>query len=321
MIDDDDEYGPAPEDTVVQRPELDHTIFYSKSEDAWMGKDEHGQFRLQAGAREPPSEHLEDYDYEPCGATLKHSYERYGEKRYCEALAVSNFHKNGKDMSDNYEYPQHCRRHQGHGAIMEQHEESVKHMAFVESYENLFDYFSAHEKFVAVETFSSLLDESKYDFEPEDEPLVVEADDTDVFDPETVELTFPVPQEHVARAKALWFATLEYIRIENVFEEQFRVAAEETGPDGEDLTVGEKSTVVTVTDDGRVIEEKGEHHLNLPLSRIQKDYESHLDFGGVEHTADEESDDDDARTWVLKAEEPTEGASTGDNPADKFDAD
>lgn len=318
---DDDEYGPNPEDTVIQRPELEHTIFYSEADDKWYGKDEHGQFHLHAGSRTPPSENDKEYDYEPCGATLKFSYERYGEKRYCEGLAVSNFHKNGKDMSDDYEYPGLCRRHQGQGNIMDLNEDNVKHMAFVESYENLFDYLTAHEKFVAVETFKSLLEDSKYDFETESEPLAVQTDDSDVFDPETVELSFPVPSAHVARAKALWFATLEYIRIENIFEEQFRVATEETGPEGEDLTVGEKSTVVTVTEEGRVIEEKDEHHLNLPLSRIQKDYERHLDFGGVEHSGEEDVGDDEARTWVLKAEEPSEKPDMDDNPSDKFDAD
>lgn len=297
MSDDDEaeneypDYSPD-EDEIVDVPSVDYIVFYSEGD--WYAEDEHGQFRLQAGHRVPPEE--KDLDYEPCGALLKHSYERYGEKRYCGKLADTNF-TNVTDDSTGY-----CKIHQNHAALDEQHMKNAKHLAFVESREDIFDYLSPHERVLAVETFKSLLNESKYDYESETNDLTIETDEDTVFNGQTVEMKFPVPTEKTARAKALWFAALDYVRMENILEEQFRVAAEETGPDGEPLTVGEKSKVVTVTDEEQVIEDTDEHHLNLPLSRIQKDYERHLEVGGVEHDGTEDASQEEAREWVLTVE-------------------
>lgn len=310
-----DKYAPD-EDQIVDVPTVDFRIYYSDGE--WFGDDEHGQFRLRTGSSKDPTEHEDEYDYEPCGAILRHSYERYGQRRYCEAMAVSNF---GNGTPENYEHPEYCRSHQNFGELMDQHERNAKHLAFVESYDNIFDYLSAHEQVFAVETFKSLLSESKYDFETDGEVIEGDATDSDLFDGDTFELTFPVPTEKVARAKALWFASLDYVRMENILEEQFRVAAEETGPDGEQLTVGERTTIVSVSDDGRVIEDKDEHHLNLPLSRIQKDYERHLEVGGVEHDGGDETSDEEARTWILKKEGDDDGKRGDSGPSFEPDPD
>lgn len=293
---DPEDYAPD-EEQIVDVPSVDYTVFYSN--ETWFGQDEHGQFQLRAGSSTDPKEKRDEYNYEPCGAVLRHSYERYGERKYCEAMAVENF---GNNAPDNYKYPERCRRHQNYGELMDQQERNAKHLAFVESYSNIFDYLSAHEQIFAVETFKSLLSESKYDFETDENELTVDGTESDLFETDELTIEFPVPSEQVARAKALWFASLDYVRMENILEEQFRTAAEEEGPDGEPLTVGERTTVVSVTDEGRVIEDKDEHHLNLPLSRIQKDYERHLEVGGVEHDGGEETSDEEARTWILKKE-------------------
>lgn len=292
---DTEKYAPD-EDEIVEVPSADYTIFYSDGE--WFGLDDRGQFRLMQGAREHPENNSDDYNYDPCGAVLDCSYERYGEKRYCEAMAVGNF-----DTDKEYENDNLCKKHQGRNELMEQQEKNAKHLAFVKSYENIFQYLSAHKQLFAVETFKSLAEESKYEFEPETEYLEGDSSDSDLFGGDTFQMEFPVPTEHVSRAKALWFAALDYVRIENILEEQFRVAAEETGPDGEPLTVGERTTIVTVTENGQEIEDKDEHHLNLPLSRIQKDYERHLEVGGVSHDGEDEVSSGEAREWIVSVED------------------
>lgn len=305
------DYDYAPDDEqIVDVPSVDYTVFYSEGD--WYGRDEHGQFQLQAGSREDPNEHPEDYEhYEPCGAVLKYTYDRYGERRYCTGMAVSNF---AADKS--YEYPGYCKRHQGQGYMKDQRHKQAKHLAFVESYDNMFQYFDAHEQVLAAETFKSLLEESKYDYETETHTLSCDATDTDLFDGDEFTIELPIPTSKKARAKSLWYASLDYVRMDNILEEQFRVAAEETGPDGKALTVGERSTIVTVTDEGREVEERDEHHLNLPLSRIQKDYERHLEVGGVDSDASEDVGEDEARTWILRKSGSDDTDESGDTDMD-----
>ncbi len=292
---------------------------YQDEDGEWFGKDEHGTFNLDAGSVTPPDP--DDYSYEPCGAVLSHSYSRYGERRYCEGMAASNF---DEDVHDR-EYQDFCTNHQARGAIMDSVKERSKHLAFASSFETMFEYLDAHKKVLAIEMFRSLLDESRYDFEPEEtsKRFPVE-DDNDLF-PHVDEVTieFPVPSEHTVRAKSLYFAALNYVQMENIMEEQFRVAAEETGPDGEQLAVGERTKVVSVTDEGRVVEDRDEHHLNLPLSRIQKDYERHLKVGGVEVGEEEEVSEGEARQWVFTVEQeqddPAPEATSGENPMTELD--
>ena len=284
------------EDQIVDVPSVDYTVFYSDG--TWFGEDDYGQFRLQAGHSTDPTE--KDLDYDVCGAVLKHSYERYGEKRYCGKMADTQF-SNVTDDTTGY-----CSHHQNRVNLEKGHMENAKHLAFVESREDIFEYLSPHEQILAIETFRSLLDESKYGYESDTNTLTIETEQDTAFEGQDVEIDFPVPTEKTARGKALWFAALDYVRMENILEEQFRVAFEETGPDGEQLTVGETTKIVNVNDDtGEVTEDTDEHHLNLPLSRIQKDYERHLEVGGVEHDGTEEASEQEAREWVVTVEGDT----------------
>lgn len=208
---------------------------------------------------------------------------------------------------------------------MDSVKERSTHLAFASSFETLFEYLDTHKKILAIEMFNSLIQESTYEYEPEyiEKEFDVTEETSILPDVETIEMDFPVPTEHKVRAKSLWFAALNYVQMENIMEEQFRVAAKETGPDGEPLSVGERTKVVSVTDEGRVIEDKDEHHLNLPLSRIQKDYERHLDVGGVEVGEEDETTEAEAREWVLsvedRAKEPAPEATSGGNPMAELD--
>lgn len=303
----------APTEGFPDEFDVDYRVFEYDGE--WFGQDDHGQFQLDAGSSEPPDS--DDYNYEPCGAVLRHSYDRFGERRYCTAMAVSNF----PDDKHDREYDDYCRNHQSRGSFMDYvKEEQSQHLAFAGSFETLFEYLDSHKKILAVEMFSSLLEESKWEYDPEYIFKEIDVSDSALFgDEETASVDFPVPTERKARAKSLYFAALNYVQMENIMEEQFRVAANETGPEGEDLAMGERTKVVSVTDEGNVIEDKDEHHLNLPLSRIQKDYERHLKVGGVEVGGDSaEVSDDEARQWVFQVEseqtEPSPEATSADNP-------
>lgn len=183
-------------------------------------------------------------------------------------------------------------------------EEQAQHLAFAQSFETLFDYLDAHKKVLAVKMFESLMVESDYDYELTRVEKEFDVSDNELFEgAEVAVIEFPVPTEREVRAKSLWFASLNYVQMESIMEEQFRVAAEEEGPDGEPLAMGERTTIVTVTDEGRTIEDKEEHHLNLPLSRIQKDYERHLEVGGVTTDTDDKVSDGEARQWIMAVEQ------------------
>jgi len=293
-----EEYRPD-DATVYEHEQLDYKIFERDGE--WWGEDEHGQFRLEAGTSEPPDE--DDYDYQPCGAVLTYTFERYGERRYCEALAADNFPMHDK------EFGQFCKNHQARGKLMEQQRQNARHLAFVKSYENVFEYLSTHKKLIAIEMFESFLEESIYDYDYEKEPIEVAVGDSGLFEGDTAVIDIPVPSNKAAAAKALWFASLDYVRMENIQASQFEYAAEN------DMAVGEREKVISVTEDGRPITDEDEHHLNLPLSRIQSDYEKHLDVGGVEVGASEDDDDDamDERQWVMNVKPDAHGGTSDTN--------
>lgn len=290
--------------------EPDATLFWRGGE--WWGRDDHGEFRTQGGRPDPPPW---DYDRERCGAVMKFTFERYGEVRYCTGLAASVFEDCwGYDR----EYGRFCKHHQQRGSLMEEAEKRFKTGAFAQSYETIFQYLPPHKQVIAIELFKSLMEESIYDFEPE--AVTRDVDSSAWPDaPDEVEVTFPVPTQHRARGEALWFAALDFVRMQNIHEEQFKVAATE------DLAVGEKE-FEKETESGHVIEIKDEHHLNLPLSRIQKDYEHHIDFGGV--TVDEAGDDEpmERQVWVsevkpksAKPEAKTDGPESGFTPREDGD--
>lgn len=275
-------------------------------------EDEWGEYRLDAGSTEPVSE--EEVGYEPCNAVLKFTYSRYGEKRYCTGMSVGNF---GDDA--NYEFPQFCKHHQSRHFLKEQQAENFEHGAYVRAYADLFDYLPPHKQVMAVDLYKSLLSESVYDFDPE--PVVRHIDTTETFGKgSTVHVDVPVATEHRVRASALYFAALDFIKIQNITEEQFRVAFEETGPRGESLTVGE-DRFERETESGETVEIKDEHHLNLPLSRIQKDYERHMKFGGVplEGEADDLTISGGGGDWVLEIEEPEPETAADDTPLDEIE--
>lgn len=283
--------------------DMDVGIELFKRDGVWYGRDKHGEFRMDRGTTQPPDP--DDYDYIPCGAVVKFTFERYGEKRYCEGMAAKNFGNSERP------YPEFCKHHQVRGALMEHVEDSFKTGAFAKSYETIFQFLPPHKQVIAVEVFEDLMDESKYNYEPDIIPRTIDTEEWPEA-PDEIEVAFPVPTKHRARGQALWFASLDFVRMQNIHEEQFRVAFED------DVAVGEKE-FEKETESGYVIEIKDEHHLNLPLSRIQKDYESHLKFGGVD--TDDESEGADMRktVWVSEVSpKSAEPEAKSDGPESGF---
>lgn len=263
--------------------------------------DEHGEYKPDAGSPYPLTE--EEAGYIPCNAVLRHTWERYGERRYCTALAVENFTKHGVDTD--YEHPEFCRHHQSRYEIMKKHEDRLKTGAHAKSHEHLFQHLPPHKQVLANDLFKSLLSESTYDFDAETVELEVDVSRSDFAGPEvdTLVLDHPVPQDHKIRATALWFAALDFMSMESIREERFRVAAEEDH-EGRSLAIGETTTYIS-SDDG-FKEVADEHHLNLEMSRLTRNYKEHMKFGGVPFDAEDDVTSVGAREWVavIEPDEP-----------------
>lgn len=266
-----------------------------------MGKtkvDEHGEYDPDAGSPHPIDP--DDVAYEPCNAVLKYTFERYGERRYCSGMAVSNFTKHG--VETDYEHPEYCKHHQSRAALMKASADRFKTGAHAKSHGNVFRHIEPHKQIVANDLYRSLMEESSYDFEAETKKLEIDVGDVDFApDYDTLVMDHGIATQHEKRAKALWFAALDFVVMENIREEQFRIAAEEEH-EGRSLVVGESLTYVA--SDEEVREDTTEHHLNIELDRIRRNYKEHLKFGGVQVDGETDSTVGADREWVAVLESP-----------------
>jgi hypothetical protein len=252
--------------------------------------DDYGEYDVDAGSTHP----VDPDHYIPCNAVLRHTWSRYDERRYCTAMAVENFKPE--------EGSQFCRQHKGRENLMELHEDNFKTGATVQNKDRIFKLMEVPKKVLANDMYRSLLGESKYDFETEMTELNIDIEDTDVGgEADTLIVDHPVPTEKRVRAKALWFAALDFMVMENIREEQFKTAIDEN------VAVGERMKTITVTEQGREIEDVDEHHLNLALSRIQSDYSDHVAFGGVTIEGEEQSSTMSEREWVIEVHNDDDG--------------
>lgn len=261
-----------------------------------MPKDEYGTYKEDAGSPHPLDP--EEENYIPCNAVLRHTWDRYGERRYCAGLAIENFSSEG--VETDYEHDGFCKHHQSRAELMEHRKEQMKTGAYAKSHESVFQHLEPHKQLLANDLFRSLLEESKYsnEWDIEETEMILDVSTADFMpDADSLAIEHPVPQEKRVRAQALWFASLDFMMMQDIRTEQFRVSAEEEY-EGRDLAVGERTTYVASDDEVKEVVE--EHHLNLPLSRIQKDYERHLSFGGVETEENQDTADVGQREWVLE---------------------
>lgn len=254
------------------------------SDGRWWGRDEHGEFPLLAGSPHPVEKgdrnvfKDKEIKYYPCNRVLKFTFERYGERRWCTGLS------NNEDDT--------CKHHKHRLAMEEQQRKNFKTGAFTKSYDDIFEYLPPHKKVLANEIFRSLIEESVYDFSESFEEREVDTTEWLEIDGDSVTIMHPVPQQHEARCMALWFASLDFVVMQNIRMEQFKVAATEG------TAVGEKE-FEQEAESGQVYTIIDEHHLNLTLSRVQKDYKEHMKFGGVPSEIEADKSDSTAREWVV----------------------
>ncbi|UBF23155.1 hypothetical protein M1M34_gp004 [Haloarcula tailed virus 2] len=262
-----------------------------------MPSDKYGDYDADAGSVEP----MEDR----CQAVLVHTFERYGEKRYCTRLPESCFIDDGSDF---------CKTHKSREKLMDQQKENFKTGAFVKSYTSLFGYLDPHKRIVVIELFGELLQDSMYDFEVEYITESIDLSNVDWADTDSVNVNFPLPTQNRQRAKYLWVAALEGIKMEaieyKIFEDAFSAA---------EYGLAEREITVTANEFGQVTD-AGEHHLNLPLSRVIKDHKDLMKLGGVNPDIMGENDEGEVvmREWVLDVEpdDKPEPESASSNSAD-----
>lgn len=202
---------------------------------------------------------------------------------------------------------------------MKQQKENFKTGAFVQSYTSLFGYLEPHKRIVVVTTFRELMDQSMYDFDYDDVQESIDLSNVDWTDLETATVEFPLPTENRQRAKYLWVAALEAVKMEaieyQIFEDAFNAA---------NHGVAEREITVGATEYGEITD-SGEHHLNLPLSRVIKDHKDLMKLGGVNPDIVGENEDGEVvmREWVLdvgpeeKETEPESASSSADDMFNK----
>lgn len=269
-------------------------VWYDESDDVWYGADAHGEFRLDRGATEPKTS--EELGYKPCNCIVKFTYDRYDEKRYCTGLAVSS-----KGT---------CKHHKNraHEKFLNGGRNLMKTGAQAQSHKNVFKYMEPYQKVTANDIYKSLIELSAYDFDCDIYELEVSCTDSDIFEGDHMILEHPIPTQKKVKCKALWYAALDFMTMELMRKERFRTAFEQTNDPSvgtDKVTVGERWTVVASGEQGAV-KDKEEHHLNLPLSRMQKDYKQELTFGGVEMEKETEGGDVSERDWHVEIVNETE---------------
>jgi len=243
--------------------------------DAPILEDDRGEYPLDRGSTEPTEG--------KCNAVLRYTWSRFGERRYCQMPEGWR-----TERTDEF-----CRWHSERKDLRDHRmKEDLIHGAYVESYKRLLNVMPLHKQITAITLFKSLREESVEDFEGDSYTITVNTEGVDWYDEDDAEIEIPVAkQSKRTREKALLKAALEFVKMESIDEQIFADAYD----DEEGVGLGEKEFVIDVVkdDDGEVIKEitgEDEHHLNLPVSRMLKDFKDCLAFGGVSMESDDEGE-------------------------------
>jgi len=252
-----------------------------------------------------------------CNAPLSNWQERYGEPRYCMQLPEETFIDDGS---------QFCKMHKSREDLMERASELFTHGVYAKTIKHVFERLEPWQKLTALGWYDSYVRESTFDFEAELQEVQIDFADFDGELPlelvvrldgdEQLSIAMPVPTEHEPRCFALFRAALMDLKTG---------LAERAVFDTDDGTaVMEKSETLDVIEDedGNVVDTidiEDEHHLNVPISRIDGDKNDLLAFGGVpvDSGADVEVNTGTPDELVFDLGED-EGSSTleGDSPVD-----
>jgi len=177
-----------------------------------------------------------------------------------------------------------CKRHKSRDALMERAKDLLTHGIYAQSIQHVFDKLPAWQQLQGVGFYDAYLVESQFDFDARMEAYEIDTDglsevfDTDALggmgvdtDGDVLPVEIPVPTEHETRAWALFRAAVMDVKAQSAERELL----------SGDTTAMEREQVVDVTEHGKPIFDEDEHHLNLPLSRIDKDKDELLAYGGV----------------------------------------
>jgi len=209
-----------------------------------------------------------------CNALLTNWEERYGDPRYCTQLPMETFVEDGSEF---------CSTHRGRDGLMERASELLTHGLYAKTIHHVFEKLSPWQQLTVLGWYDDYVQESTYAFDESLETQYIDFSDfggempleveTHLDENSQLPVDVPVPTDHAARCFALFRAAVMDIKAG---------LADRALLETEDGTTAmEREQVVSVTDEGYEITDEAEHHLNLPLSRIDKDKDELLAFGGV----------------------------------------
>ena len=251
-----------------------------------------------------------------CNAVLSNWEDRYGEPRYCTRLPERKF---GGDSGDS----DRCKVHKFHDhqedPSLARASELLKHGLYSKTIRTTFEALNPWQKVVVLGWYDSYIEESEFDFDERLETFEVDFSEYDeelpleiatVLEDEQLTVDVPIPQQHENRAHALYRAAIADMKTTLADRELFA---------GEDEAAMEREVVISVTEEGREVTDLDEHHLNLPISRVDKDRKELLAFGGVNIDGDDISlGGGDAPDLVLDLDNPEAHEEQGNvNPVEE----
>jgi len=261
-------------DGSIKRPEwMDDDIELRIQDGELWGKGPHGEFPVDPPRGSPmPIEGR-------CGMPLQFAEKRYGEKRYCMLWQLTD------DIA--------CRVHKHKTNFMDNWSNMIEHGAFAQKYLIFVEKLTPLKFIFAVEMFGGLLEMSDLNFDVKTEVREIDTTDSTYISEDAVTIQLPIPTNKQAsfNAAALWEASLDQIKMQNIQEVLF-----DDGMEAETITATSDDSG-TITD---TIVEKREHHLHLPLSRLTKDVKNHLKNGGIRL-----NDDDNAQAITFQKNDYT----------------
>lgn len=248
-------------------------------------RDQYGEYNPNSGSQTPTPGR--------CNETLKHYESRYGEKRYCCQIPRKFRQRGGAP---------YCRHHAGRANRYMKVQELFEHGVHSETMKAFYSRVSPLEQLMAWRTYESLLEQSIHPFEVKYQSTCfhfdIDADEwREAYDYEKyippvvhenlnengelhVEVPYVADEKFEDVAMALWNAAVDGVQMTRVNarlsekhnESKTTSHAQLTAPPSEhDSTPQEFKT----------IEEWTEHHLNLVYSRLVRDRETLLEYGGV----------------------------------------
>jgi len=257
-----------------------------------------------------------------CNTPLNNWRDRYPNIRFCGRYTDPDY------TTDEAGYFTHCPVHRNRKSMTKSAEEVMQTGAYVKTVDHLYDKLSPWKKIVGWGTFESLMGESTYEYGVEyhereldfsEEPIV--PDDVDEDGVLSVKMGYPT--DYGDRALSLYVAAMKTVQMISVQPQIMEEDPEEGVGMMEAKSIESAQLTAPPTEHDpspqqfKTLETVGEHHLNLPLSRLITDRPKLLEYGGVPTDAEAEEDDVSADDIVLEIEADPESVGTTDTePSD-----